>query len=79
LANVTKYASATECHITITQPDASKLLLRISDTGKGFDLAQISTGIGLKNMRERARLVKAELNIQSTIEQGTRIECLFMI
>jgi signal transduction histidine kinase len=79
LTNVTKYASATECHITITQPNASTLLLRISDTGKGFDLAQISTGIGLKNMRERARLVKAELNIQSKIGQGTTIECRFMV
>jgi signal transduction histidine kinase len=79
LTNVTKYASATECHVTITQPNASTLLLRISDTGKGFDLAQTSTGIGLKNMRERARLVKAELNIQSTIGQGTMIECRFMV
>jgi signal transduction histidine kinase len=79
LTNVTKYASATECHIMITQPNASTLLLRISDTGKGFDLVQTSTGIGLKNMRERARLVKAELNIQSTIGQGTTIECRFMV
>ncbi|MFM1753760.1 MAG: hypothetical protein RLZZ236_699 [Bacteroidota bacterium] len=79
LTNVTKYASATECHITISQPNASTLLLRIRDTGKGFDLVQTSTGIGLKNMRERARLVKAELNIQSTIRQGTTIECRLMV
>ena len=79
LSNVAKYASATECNITITQPDASTLLLRIRDTGKGFDLAQTSTGIGLKNMSERARLVKADFRIQSAIGQGTTVECQFLV
>lgn len=79
LSNVVKYAAATDCHITISQPDASSLLLRISDTGIGFDLATASSGIGLKNMRDRARLVKADFRIESEIGQGTRIECKFVI
>lgn len=79
LSNVVKYAAATDCHITIGQPDANSLLLRISDTGKGFDLATASSGIGLKNMRDRARLVKADFRIESVIGQGTRIECKFVV
>lgn len=79
LSNVVKYAAATDCHITIGQPDANSLLLRISDTGKGFDLATASSGIGLKNMRDRARLVKADFRIESVIGQGTRIECKFVM
>lgn len=79
LSNVVKYAAASDCHITIGQPDASSLLLRISDTGKGFDLATASSGIGLKNMRDRARLVKADFRIESVIGQGTRIECKFVV
>jgi signal transduction histidine kinase len=79
LSNVVKYAAATVCHITITQPDLSSLLLIISDNGNGFDLAQTSTGIGLKNMRDRARLVKADFRIQSTVGQGTIIECQFVV
>ena len=79
LSNVVKYAAASDCHITISQPDASSLLLRISDTGKGFDLATASSGIGLKNMRDRARLVKADFRIESVIGQGTRIECKFVV
>lgn len=79
LSNVVKYAAATDCHITISQPDTSSLLLRISDTGKGFDLATASSGIGLKNMRDRARLVKADFRIESVIGQGTRIECKFVV
>ena len=79
LSNVVKYAAATDCHITISQPDASTLLLTVSDTGKGFDLATASSGIGLKNMRDRARLVKADFRIESTVGQGTRIECKFVV
>ena len=79
LSNVVKYAAATDCHITIGQPDASTLLLTVSDTGKGFDLATVSSGIGLKNMRDRTRLVKADFRIESVIGQGTRIECKFVI
>ncbi len=79
LSNVVKYAAATDCHITIGQADASTLLLTLRDTGKGFDLATASSGIGLKNMRDRARLVKADFHIESVIGQGTRIECKFVI
>ncbi|BDB57152.1 tetratricopeptide repeat-containing sensor histidine kinase [Flavobacterium ammonificans] len=79
LSNVVKYAAATDCHITIGQADASSLLLTVSDTGKGFDLATASSGIGLKNMRDRARLVKADFRIESAVGQGTRIECKFVI
>jgi signal transduction histidine kinase len=79
LSNVVKYAAATDCHITIGQPDASTLLLTVRDTGKGFDLATASSGIGLKNMRDRARLVKADFRIESVIGQGTRIECKFVV
>ena len=79
LSNVVKYAVATDCRITISQLDANTLLLTVRDTGKGFDLATTSSGIGLKNMRDRARLVKADFRIESEIGQGTRIECKFVI
>jgi signal transduction histidine kinase len=79
LSNVVKYAAATECMVTITKPNVSSLLLIISDNGNGFDLDQTSTGIGLKNMSERARLVNADFRIESMIGQGTTIECLFVV
>jgi signal transduction histidine kinase/Tfp pilus assembly protein PilF len=79
LSNVVKYAAATECMATITKPNVNSLLLIISDNGNGFDLAQTSTGIGLKNMSERARLVNADFRIQSSIGQGTTIECQFVV
>ena len=79
LSNVVKYAAATECQVTINKPDVSSLLLIICDNGNGFDLTQTSTGIGLKNMRERTRLLKADFRIESVIGQGTTIECQFVV
>ena len=79
LFNVTKYADATECTVTLSQPEPTNLLLTISDNGKGFDSTSSTTGIGLTNMKERARLVKAVFQIQSAPGQGTRIECMFVV
>ncbi len=79
LFNVTKYADATECNVTLSQPEPTSLLLTISDNGKGFDSTSSTTGIGLANMKERARLVKADFRIESVIGQGTTIECKFVV
>ncbi|MEY2701400.1 MAG: hypothetical protein RLY43_20, partial [Bacteroidota bacterium] len=79
LSNVVKYADAMECSVTISQPDSATLLLIIVDNGKGFDAAVIPKGIGLSNMKTRARLVKADLHIESAPGKGTRIECRFVV
>ena len=79
LSNVSKYAEASQCFVTITQLDATSLRLTVIDNGKGFDMSQTTKGIGLKNMSTRARAVKAELNIYSLPEQGTTIQCRFEV
>ncbi len=79
LSNVSKYAEASQCFVTITQLDATSLRLTVIDNGKGFDMNQTTKGIGLKNMSTRARAVKADFTIHSSLEQGTRVECQFVI
>ena len=59
--------------------DKENRTLTISDNGKGFDAALIPKGIGLSNMKTRARLVKADLHIESAPGKGTRIECRFVV
>ncbi len=52
----------------------------VRDRGKGFSLAAVESGyntrgsLGLLNMKERARLIGAELRIKSDIGQGTTVE-----
>jgi signal transduction histidine kinase len=50
--------------------------LSVSDTGRGFDpsAVQSNSGLGLVSMAERARSVGGQLSVQSTVNQGTRIE-----
>ena len=44
----------------------------ITDNGKGFN-ENIKYGNGLKNMKQRASDVNADLNIESKLNLGTRI------
>ena len=54
-------------------------VMNIKDDGVGFDLGQKkestsgSSGLGLKSMRNRAKLIGAELSIESEPGNGTRV------
>ena len=58
------------------EPFDGELVLTISDDGDGFsDNDGHSAGsFGLIGMEERARLIGAELRLDSTPGQGTRVE-----
>jgi signal transduction histidine kinase len=76
--NVNKYAEAEGCTILLTQNSDSRIQLVIEDNGKGFDTASnVHAGIGLKNIKERAALVKALLVIDSELGRGTMIQVVF--
>lgn len=78
LNNIKKHASANNVFIRFvaTYPD---LILRIEDNGNGFDVeSSIKESLhrkkmGLRNMEERANLLKGIFNIQSAINTGTKI------
>ena len=72
LLNATKHANAKECKVTITIVD-NNLILQIQDDGIGFDILATKPGIGLTNMQERAKTIKAQLTIRSTPHEGTFI------
>ncbi|MBP9689451.1 MAG: sensor histidine kinase [Bacteroidia bacterium] len=72
LNNIIKHAQATIVDIQLIQyPDY--LLLMIEDNGKGFDLANISHGMGLRNIESRALYINAKLHIDSSIGNGTTL------
>jgi signal transduction histidine kinase len=53
--------------------EKDSLKLEIADDGKGFVEEGVKNGNGLKNMRERAASMVAELEIDSALGKGTRI------
>ncbi|MGE5223806.1 MAG: histidine kinase [Omnitrophica WOR_2 bacterium] len=74
LVNILQHASARRAslHLELTPAQAR---LVIEDDGTGFDPAQIPPGrFGLLGMKERVKLLKGELKIQSDPGAGTRIE-----
>jgi PAS domain S-box-containing protein len=75
LNNIRKHADATAVELSLKILKGS-LRLVISDNGKGFNLKRRSkkrTGFGLVGMRERAALIGADLEIESSPGHGTTI------
>jgi PAS domain S-box-containing protein len=75
LRNVIKHSAAHRAHVDLDQ-SADTLCLRIADDGTGFDPAKIpgGSGLGLVSMRERLRLVRGQIAIDSRPSCGTRID-----
>ncbi len=79
LANMLKYAEATQATVSLAFDD-SQVRLAVQDNGIGFNpdipatRGPDSGGFGLINMRERARLLGGELTVQSEPGQGTIVE-----
>lgn len=73
LQNVSKYADAQKCIVTIFEHE-KQLVVEVHDDGIGFDVNSLSKGIGLKNIRERAKSIDSEIEIKSIINEGTTIK-----
>jgi hypothetical protein len=59
--------------IVAGEQDGTRVRLRISDDGVGFDPTVSHSGIGLTSMREPLRLVDDELLINSSPSRGSEI------
>jgi signal transduction histidine kinase len=72
LNNMIKYADCSHARLSM-QVTAHKLVMKISDNGKGFDLLNYIPGNGLLNMRQRSQEMKARLEIITKPGEGTTI------
>ena len=70
--NICKYAQATEINLVITNTKTN-FQLKIEDNGIGFDLAQNTTGFGIKSMRDRTISLGGHFNINSSPGCGCQI------
>jgi len=69
LTNVARHAQARRVEVCL-QYNTSELQLIISDDGVGISNLPVNKGHGLRNMRERARLVDGALDIDTRPNQG---------
>ena len=78
LNNLVKYSEATLVSIQLFS-EGSNVKLIIRDNGKGFDTLKPANGNGLNNMRIRAKEMKSQFQIDSSLGEGTNTELLLKI
>jgi signal transduction histidine kinase len=77
LNNMAKHARAKQVIVNL-HCEPERVILRVTDDGKGFDRASIRPdSLGLGIMRERAASIGALLSIESEVGQGTSIEAIW--
>jgi len=77
LNNVLKHSQAQTVRITLDYSNERQFVLTLADDGVGFDVEakrntpSSSSGVGLKSIFNRAKLIGAELDMKSVPNQGT--------
>ena len=72
LSNLIKHSNATRAVIALYEQNGD-LCLSVEDNGSGLQTSKSNGGLGLKGIRERAQILNAHLQIQSSQGKGTRI------
>ncbi len=74
LANVVRHSEASKAEIAlIYTPD--RIILTVSDNGRGFDAKGEHRGFGLSSMQQRAESIAGYLTVESVLTKGTTITC----
>jgi len=76
LNNLVKYSNAKRVQLLLTH-NANTITLLIRDDGLGFDTSKKYNGNGLTNIRERAKEINAQLDIESGENEGTSVQLTF--
>lgn len=78
LNNSIKHSECNELHL-ITTYDSQQIRIVINDNGKGFDINKKYSGKGKTNITERAKSLRAVLEMESDSQNGTTIIISFKI
>jgi two-component system CheB/CheR fusion protein len=75
--NAAKHGNAASVLINLSRAN-DRFALTVQDDGSGFDLPGAGgTGMGIRIMRYRARVIGATLDLKSKPGQGTQVTCMF--
>jgi len=73
LNNILKHATAKHVTIMLTRND-TELTLQISDDGKGTNLAEPIKGVGILNIKTRAKIHNGTVSMYSAAGEGFRLQ-----
>lgn len=72
LSNSVKYSEAKNLKVVLEYKPET-ITITASDDGKGFDMNTVKKGSGLINMKSRATLINADLNLSSKPNEGVTL------
>jgi two-component system, NarL family, sensor kinase len=72
ISNTLKHARATQIIIRIEKSD-NNVLITLEDNGIGYDMAQVTNGMGTKNIEARTKKINATCKSVSGIGSGTKL------
>ncbi len=72
LTNAARYAGASRVDLSSSR-NGQSLQFRIQDDGAGFNSSRFGSGLGLLGMRERADMLNAAFDLQTSLGNGTQI------
>ncbi len=72
VSNAIKHASASSIVLSVFEK-REQVIFSLIDNGHGFLIEEVTLGEGLKNMKERAKSIDANLEIISSPEKGTQL------
>jgi signal transduction histidine kinase len=78
MKNVVRHSGATKVWVTLGQKNM-EVILKVRDNGKGFDPAREGSGIGIKNILSRARVIGGKVNIESAPGKGCFIKVVIPV
>lgn len=73
LNNAIKHAAPSKIEVYFQQT-STKLLIQISDDGKGFDTSLKSDGSGMYNLNKRMETIGGKFSVTSILQKGTEIK-----
>jgi PAS domain S-box-containing protein len=74
--NIIRHAGASNASISILSKD-QKLLLLVTDNGKGSDMSKKIKGVGIVNIKTRAGMHDGKVMIISNAEEGFELQVIF--
>ncbi|WP_263365386.1 histidine kinase [Edaphobacter bradus] len=75
LRNMKRHSGVSRAEVRLEGTEQA-IWLSIADKGRGFDLSRARTGLGIRSMQERLRLLGGRFEIRSQPGEGTEIHVL---
>ncbi|CAL2102771.1 Histidine kinase [Tenacibaculum sp. 190130A14a] len=72
-SNTIKHSKATQLEVSLSYKE-KEIEIKAEDNGVGFEMKKVTMkGIGLKNIKTRAKLINADAKLRSVPEKGTTL------